>query len=157
MDREAIAWAAGLYEGEGHIRSTTPHSKSLQLLINMTDVEPLEQFRDTFAAGKVRGPTPRGEYKPIWHYGLYNFEQIQAIVAMMWPWLSPRRREQAMRVLMDLRARRESLEARRRDSIVWGMFGKPKAELTSREATLARKDRRRRAEVRVLVAPPRAG
>lgn len=93
--REDIAWAAGFFEGEGCVAKG---AKCKFIAINNTDPEPLARFHAAVGVGRVRGPY--GPYnngiskKPYWTWSAANFEHRQAAIAMMWPWLSERRREQ---------------------------------------------------------------
>lgn len=106
-NREELAYAGGLFEGEGtiYIRNRTP--PIAWICIAMTDLEPLQRFQAAVAGfGKIYGPYQRKRpgkngvpNKPFYQYHLYNFEQVQAVVAMLWPWLGPRRRLQAKAVL----------------------------------------------------------
>jgi hypothetical protein len=53
-----IAWAAGLFEGEGSI--THVYGRT-QLRIHMTDFEVLERFLEIIGAGRIYGPYSRKE------------------------------------------------------------------------------------------------
>ena len=112
-----MAYCAGLYEGEGTCSAhfgtfrtrqgerRRRRSPQYTLQISMTDQEPLERFQEAFGFGKVYGPYtyPRDGvnpgYKPLFKFCLDEFEKVQAVIAALWPWLSPRRKEQARRVL----------------------------------------------------------
>lgn len=112
FDKTDVAWAAGLFEGEGTCGSyygtyvskagkrysrKTPQA---QLAIGMTDLEPLEKFRDTFGFGAIHGPYEvRGGTKPAYKYYVNKREHVQAILAAIYPWLSPRRRAQVAQTL----------------------------------------------------------
>ena len=105
-----IPYAACLFEGEGTVgayfgtylsRGHGPRRPRLtrqwQLAISMTDREPLDRFMDVFGFGAVDGPyvdSRHPAYKPYYRYGVSGFEKTQAIIAAMWSWLSPRRKEQ---------------------------------------------------------------
>ena len=93
-----IAWAAGIVEGEGcigadargHHGAFTP-----RMTVAMTDEDVIRRLADIFGIGKVYGPHQRGtERKPMWTWGIHNFEHWQAAWAMVWPWLGERRKEQ---------------------------------------------------------------
>lgn len=93
-----VPYAAGLYEGEGSIGayySKQPRAK-LQLTIIINDEEPLHRFVEALGFGNVKGPYWRKKTpKPYWRIDMCNYEHAQAAIAMMWKWLSPRRKEQA--------------------------------------------------------------
>jgi hypothetical protein len=109
--REALAWAAGFYEGEGTVNACYSRYTSdlgerrqrktpqFQLRINQVGAEPLIKFMEAVGTGKVYGPYARTGVKDQYQYDVHSFEKVQAIIAMLWPWLSDRRREQARAVL----------------------------------------------------------
>jgi hypothetical protein len=106
-----VAWAAGLYEGEGTCHSgygtyrykgelRSRKTPTYQLRIAMTDLEPLQKFQETFGVGVINGPYMSAKStKPAWHYSVTGYERTQAIIAAIWPWLSPRRKDQALKCL----------------------------------------------------------
>jgi hypothetical protein len=64
------------------------------------DPQVLERFRRAVGGvGKVSGPRDMSCYnpngQPQWCYEAYSFERVQAVMAMLWKWLSPVKREQA--------------------------------------------------------------
>lgn len=99
-NREALAWAAGVVDGEGHIGR---NAKSNTLYIDITQAgsevpELLTRVRDAVGFGDVRGPF--GPYsiktrQPIWRYNCSRFELVQAFIALVWPWLGAVKRQQA--------------------------------------------------------------
>jgi hypothetical protein len=48
-----IAWAAGLFEGEGTIVDS---AGPVQLRVKMTDLDVLERLLDVFGVGEIYGP-----------------------------------------------------------------------------------------------------
>lgn len=96
--REEVAWAAGFYEGEGtiYLSRTSP-----RMYVTQVNVEPLSRFREVLGVGTVRGPYQQKNpgSQPIYKYTVNGLEKVQAIIAMIWPWLSDRRRAQATKVL----------------------------------------------------------
>jgi hypothetical protein len=109
VSREQSAFVAGLYEGEGTVgavrsayttsagnrkRRITPQ---VRLSIAMTDREPLELIREYLGFGKVYGPYRHNAWpnkKPYYKYLADGFEKSQAFIAIVWAWLSPRRKAQ---------------------------------------------------------------
>jgi hypothetical protein len=88
--REEMAWAAGFFEGEGNFSRKG-------LAVAQVNREPLDRLKEITGFGTIRGPyRNRG---PIFLWEINSFELIQAFVAMVWPWLSERRREQARKAL----------------------------------------------------------
>jgi hypothetical protein len=100
-----VAWAAGLYEGEGTFFYCKHYYKNGQkirrktmqplLRILMTDKDVLEKWQSIFG-GRIDGPRKRQEshYKDQWMLRLDDREKFKAAVIAMWEHLSPRRREQ---------------------------------------------------------------
>lgn len=106
VDREALAWAAGLFEGEGCIRVPTIKGtyKSLVLAVAITDKDVLEKFHSVVGGlGTIYGPytaeSSLGK-KPRWKWTAQRFEHSQAILAMFWPWLGERRKQRATEALL---------------------------------------------------------
>jgi hypothetical protein len=103
-DREELAWAAGFFDGEGTVNySTLPSGRPVvRAGLVQVDMRPLMRFRDAVGFGILAGPQQRKapNSKPICIYRVSSFEHTQALVAMLWHWLSEPKREQATRVLM---------------------------------------------------------
>lgn len=64
----------------------------------------LTAFKPVIGFGKVYGPF--GPYanslpnsQPHYKFDIYGFEQTQALIALLWPWLGPVKRQQAKQVL----------------------------------------------------------
>jgi hypothetical protein len=151
LDREELAYAGGLFEGEGYFTlrpgSHTPRSAAG---INMTDREPLERFAAAVGMGTIIGPKDLGPHrKPMYVWGVHTRERAQALVAMLWPWLGPRRRARAKEVLaadMSLPPRPAKPRALHpRDysgSLTRQLFGKPHHLLTRAQKNEYERQRR---------------
>jgi hypothetical protein len=92
-----IAWAAGFFEGEGTI---TRSSGRLVVRLNNTDPEPVNRFAAILAFGTVYGPYQyegRDGYKrkPFWVWLAEEYEALE-VLELLWPWLSDKRRAQAL-------------------------------------------------------------
>jgi hypothetical protein len=93
---EEIAWAAGLFDGEGSI---THSDRELQLLLKNTDLEFVQRFDVIVARGRVYGPY-QYDYrdghrrKPFWSWVAHG-DAAHDVVDLLAPWLSRRRLEQA--------------------------------------------------------------
>lgn len=94
-----IAWAAGLYEGEGCIYLNNGYPR---LTLGMTDEEPVLWFAQIVEIG-FYGPHDNGPNKPSWSATTSDRTAIERIQTMMAPYLSPRRTEQFERVMRDAR------------------------------------------------------
>jgi hypothetical protein len=87
-----MAWAAGLFEGEGTI---TLCGSVVHLRLNLTDFEVLERFWEIVGTGKIYGPYTSGyrdgyTRKPRWVWVCYG-PLAQVTFRSLAPWLSPRR------------------------------------------------------------------
>jgi hypothetical protein len=123
MNLKELAWAAGFFDGEGHIgagRSSLHFDRPkirpyaiVYLKIGQTDRRPLDRFRDAVGCGAVRGPYKynRPNNKPIWVWQVGRFERVQATVAMLWRFLSEPKRLQALNALKCYHADRAGLVA----------------------------------------------
>lgn len=102
MDREELAWAGGLFEGEGSFFLKPDQAVNRACAsVTMYDLDVLERFQQALGIGKVRGPY--GPYqpnrKPKYMWAINGFERVQATIAMLWPFLGERRKEKAAEVL----------------------------------------------------------
>jgi hypothetical protein len=97
INRENLAWAAGFIDGDGHI--TKKHSHLYGCQSGYTVPEVLIKLSCIFPFGKIYGPynsISQQDYprKPTWTWSVSKFEYVQAVVAMLWPWLSNYRKDQ---------------------------------------------------------------
>lgn len=101
----ALAWATGLFEGEGCInlhwrksRLGTVDYANLRLTIRMTDEEPIRAFRHIMQIGRVREMFPPSwrakSRKCMWEWAVES-RQARAALRAMYPLLSPRRQRKA--------------------------------------------------------------
>lgn len=109
MRRDDIAWAAGLFEGEGYVgvrRQKGRKNPNAQIIMSSTDEDVLRRFVAIVGAGKVYGPYTYSnpKWKPYWQWQAQTYELVQHVVALLWPWLCTRRRAQAAEALVTLRA-----------------------------------------------------
>jgi len=97
---EEIAWAAGLFEGEGSITHIGRRGQSfeLQVAINMTDGDVIRRFDEIVDRGKVYGPylplSHGDRRKPYWRWMAVG-DAGHDVVDLLAAWLSPRRVAQA--------------------------------------------------------------
>ena len=92
-----MAWAGGLFEGEGTFTDTRcPAAR-----IVTTDKEVRDRFAEIIGVGSCHdaGRLYAGERKLRFTWNCYGFEKVQAVMAMLWPYLCERRRQQAQAVL----------------------------------------------------------
>lgn len=99
-----LAWAAGLFEGEGCINGYVNKSgeRGIQLMLRMTDEDVVQRFQSVIGFGNIHKRAPLQSHHKrsyLWHVG--SFERAQAVIAALWPWLGRRRRATAKRVLRE--------------------------------------------------------
>ncbi len=111
-NREGLAWAAGLYDGEGSLswcKSGTGKPRQyyrLNMQLVQTNVSVLERLQETLNAGVIYGPYRQGRvnHKDYWQWHVDAFENIQYVICRLWPWLSQPKRDQARKSLLAYRA-----------------------------------------------------
>jgi hypothetical protein len=106
MDSRELAWAAGLFEGEGSFVEHRVNKRSMSTQISMTDLDSLERFWSAVGVGTIAGPyqyasqgRDRSSHKPYYKWAVYGFENVQYVVALLWFGLGVRRRARATEVL----------------------------------------------------------
>jgi hypothetical protein len=112
LERESLAWAAGFFDGEGGTY-LQKNGTQVALVVGQAgeiDAPPgvLVKLKEALGGlGQVYGPyrlaDPRR--RPKWSWQLHTFERCQAVIAMIWPWLSDVKKKQAVRVLRIVRGR----------------------------------------------------
>lgn len=110
-----VAWAAGLFEGEGYIGFVKRGPGHVAVMaVSMTDEDVVRSFHARVGVGRVDGPYIRGgKRKPSWQWHAIGFENAQALVVAFWPWLGQRRRATALEVLREARTQRARSRYRR--------------------------------------------
>lgn len=99
-----IAWAAGVFEGEGHI-TNRPYKdrKGTQrvLRLRMTDKDVVDRFQRIVDCGQRYGPFKDDckRNKPIHDWQCTKWSEIERVLNAFLPWLGERRREAAVALL----------------------------------------------------------
>jgi hypothetical protein len=114
-----LAWAAGFFDGEGHVscrptRNSRSRAYRMYVQISQTDPEPLLRFKAAVhGVGVTHGPfMPKGpQWSPVWTYRANRFEQAQAVLAMLWPFLSGPKRRAAQIALESMAAWQAEMKA----------------------------------------------
>lgn len=134
MNREDIAWAAGLFEGEGcFVLTKYPNRLSPHAAMQMTDEDVVRRFAAVVGFGTISVRQPRRPgYKHAWHWQTTSFQTVQALGAMFWPWLGSRRRQRWAEIMGELRLAGTATK-RRTQGRCWKMFGKRVKDLTPAE------------------------
>lgn len=129
-----IAWAAGLFEGEGCIHNRASHS--IAVSINMTDKDVLEKLSGIYG-GKITDLKVRQEHwKPSWIWYLYGANAKDFLNDIM-PYLGERRKARANEAIARFsfmqEKREEKMALRQRILDMWetGLYTEKKiGELT---------------------------
>lgn len=110
INREELAWAAGLYDGEGCTTYKSSTNRQPVMSISQNNPFVLKRFKQAVGVGEVYGPYVRKgkpNTRPIWNWQSGGFETTQVTIAMIWQWLSPQKREQAVKVFGQYRGRKD--------------------------------------------------
>lgn len=97
--KEQLAWAAGLFEGEGSF-GCDKRTRNIHIELSSTDADVLQRFAAVVGAGRieVKGrATRRG--KTVWTYRLQSVEQVRETIHLFLPHLGERRQSRALEVL----------------------------------------------------------
>jgi hypothetical protein len=86
VDHADIAWAAGVFEGEGTVVvqwSTRSPRQYVQLVVAMTDEDVVREFARVVGVGSVNGPRANGKLgrKPIWKWSAAG-TKAEAVLAL---------------------------------------------------------------------------
>lgn len=91
---EEIAWAAGLFEGEGSMSVRSNHGVNLYL--GMTDEDTVRRFHSVMGAGQVYTKRrARAHYKILYAWHCDRSADVTRILNLFFPWFGERRRERA--------------------------------------------------------------
>lgn len=101
--REELAWAAGFFDGEGtsfawkQKRWKGRVACCPRLTVSQVERGPLERFNRAVAGlGNVTGPYgDTSKRRPYFRWDIAGNEGGQAVLAMLWPFLSEPKRKQA--------------------------------------------------------------
>lgn len=105
--QESIAWAAGFFEGEGSISCS---SSNWQIALKNTDMQMLQRFQSVVGRGRIY-PERRLVGKPIYVWKCGKSDDIYHAAALLWNYLSDRRQDQLLDVIVK---RQEYLSSRTR-------------------------------------------
>ena len=97
-----IAWAAGLFEGEGCInyKHQGKRGSGGQLRLGMNDKDVVERFREIVGCGGLYPHRPgTGSNVPCWTWYVYAAEKVTAILNAFMPYFGERRRAKALETL----------------------------------------------------------
>jgi len=97
--RENLAWAAGIFEGEGCISVSNDRRRRLKVSVSMTDRDVIEKFGHIMGLGSVRGPYMKAGLKDSWQWEVTSSENVQAVLAAFWEFLCSRRKTKAVEAI----------------------------------------------------------
>lgn len=104
---ELLAWAGGLYDGEGSA-SVSPHRShkghfSQEVAVTQsgtTRPEVLERLRDIVSCGRIYGPyAQEGATLPVFRWKAAGHSDVGHVLYVLAPWIGSVKNEQARRVL----------------------------------------------------------
>lgn len=94
---ELIAWAAGIFEGEGSVGIQSIKAKYgpyTRAVVSNTDLEVLEKFKYAVGFGVIDGPYAKPKCKPIYLWRVSTWQGVERLYDMLETWLCERRRGQ---------------------------------------------------------------
>lgn len=98
-----LAWAAGLFEGEGCIQCPRPANRRKAypgLSLCMTDEDVVRRFHLTVECGTVRKREPRREgWKAAWVWSTQQAREVERLLMAFLPYLGSRRASKAREAL----------------------------------------------------------
>jgi len=106
VNREELAWAAGFFDGEGCACSPREDGigSSPVLTLSQIDSFVLRRFKEAVGGiGLLYGPYTSGRrpnQKPQWKWQSQSFETTQAVIALLWNFLSPVKRSQCATIFV---------------------------------------------------------
>lgn len=127
INREELAWAAGFFDGEGYVGirdNKKDYTTRPTLKVSSTDRDMIERFQ--YAVGGIgcfRGPIPNGGLgkKPIYEWFTRKFEHVQAVIAMLYPFMCSRRKARMKECLL-------LAPVTAKNGALWGTYDKNKEQ-----------------------------
>ena len=97
MDQYELAWAAGFFDGEGHVRKKKGKYVTLgRLQVSQKTTECLERLSKAVGnVGTIGGPYH--SKNPVYFWSLSDTSEVDRVLTSLWPYLSGPKREQALK------------------------------------------------------------
>lgn len=94
-----VAWAGGLFEGQGALELRLDGSVLLSLA--STDEDVIDRFRFVVGAGRLCSEPPgrSGRRKRTWRLDIVQVEDVLRVITLLYPWLGERRKARADEVV----------------------------------------------------------
>jgi hypothetical protein len=95
-----IAWAAGLYEGEGSLTKRKT-DKGAFISLNMTDKDVVEKIYNVTGVGSFFSipSAEKGNRKPQWRWQVGKWEDVVDLLRLFLPYLGERRKKKVLQIL----------------------------------------------------------
>lgn len=93
------AWAAGFFDGEGHVRAQVGRRYKRPyptIIIGQVDRRPLDRLRRILRLGNVTGPhrTNHPRWQPYYQFYVSGYRDCGTVARLLWPYLSPAKQAQ---------------------------------------------------------------
>lgn len=100
MNKEQLAWAAGLFDGEGHFRAQYYKNKPHQLRVSFSQKDPEVLYKlQSLFGGNIYKPKNYNHYQ----YLLSKNDKALNVMAQLWPWLGSKKRQQFKEAMIKFR------------------------------------------------------
>ena len=117
---DTIAWAAGLFEGEGTVIAFGSRKHQRSLALSMTDEDVVLRFAATIGAGKIYGPygyasstsRRREHHKQYWRWSVSDKEGVIAVASALLPFMGARRKAKMIEAIEAVNLLQEPTRAR---------------------------------------------
>lgn len=105
---EMLAWAAGLFDGDGSTcferHRTRSDYRRADMAVTQTSrtgvPEVLIRFHSTVAVGHINGPYGgSARWEPVYRWKAHRLIDVQRVARVLWPWLGTVKRGQASNVI----------------------------------------------------------
>lgn len=113
MTDHDIAWAAGIFEGEGtivlHKRKAPYRAFTCSLSVSMSDKDVIDKFLEVIGCGSLYYQAPKGPtYKPSWRWHIQDMPGVRKALNKLLPYLMSRRTSKANEMLKHINERVDS-------------------------------------------------
>ena len=98
---EQIAWATGIFEGEGWIKKDKRKRATFELCVQMSDLDIIQRLQQVFQTGSVyKGTTPKNpNHKQLYRWSVCSRKNVASVLNLMLPFLGQRRAYAALNAL----------------------------------------------------------
>jgi hypothetical protein len=96
MKATEYAWAAGFFDGEGHVSAQRNRTNPPVVRVSIAQVDraTLLHFRRVVGVGAVHGPRQRKNRLPYYVFDIGSSAGVEQVRRVLWPYLSaPKRRD----------------------------------------------------------------